>query len=85
MAEIGRTVGGVPNACMRRVAEGTLRPEDVVIFYFEKKEKGTEVARIEVDEAGRLTKELPGFFEEDFNEALERLRASMKKLGGKLD
>ena len=66
----------------RRVAEGAIKPKDTIIHYFEKKESGSEVTPIEIDKSGYLTHRLPGFFEEDFKEALERLRAAMK-IGGK--
>lgn len=66
----------------RRVAEGVIKPKDTIIHYFEKKESGSEVTPIEIDKNGYLTERLPGFFEEDFKEALERLRAAMK-IGGK--
>jgi len=64
------------------VAEGTIKPKDTIIHYFEKKESGSKVTQIETDKKGYLTKQLPGFFEEDFEEALARLRAAMK-IGGK--
>jgi len=62
----------------RRIAEGAIRPRHVAINYFEKKAGGTRVTRIDVDKTGRLTKQLPGFFEEDFKEAVDRIRASLK-------
>ena len=65
----------------RRVAEGAIKPQDTIIHYFEKKESGSEVTPIGIDKSGYLTQRLPGFFEEDFKEALERLRAAMKIRG----
>jgi predicted ATPase len=65
----------------RRIAEGKIKPDDVIINYFEKTENGSKVSPIRIDEKGYLSQRLPGFFEEDFQEAVERLRATMKGVG----
>lgn len=64
----------------RRIAEENLDPNDIIIYYFSKGEKGTEYEEIELDEMGNLTKELKGFFEEDFKDIFGRLQATAKRI-----
>ena len=65
----------------RRIAEETLDPNDIIIYYFfVKGEKGTEYEKIELDEMGNLKKELRGFFEEDFKDIFGRLQATAERI-----
>ena len=61
------------------VAKGVLRREDVAVYAFDKDEQGVASAELrEIDEMGRVTGGIPGFFEEsvtDLNEIFETLAA----------
>ena len=64
----------------RRIAEEKLNPEDFIVYYFEKKpDTGTKTTKIEVDKTGWLTQELPGFFEEGYDEIMEHLHVATTK------
>lgn len=64
----------------RRIAEGTIAVEDVVVYYFEQTEKGTRITKLELDKFGRFTNWPKGFFEEDLMEAYEHSKAIAKKI-----
>jgi predicted ATPase len=49
-----------------------INPEDVIIYYFEPTEKGTAIRTITVNENAQFENFPEGFFEERFEEALER-------------
>lgn len=56
-------------ACLQLVLDGTLKPEDLAVYYID---AGT-AQRLAVDEQGRLAGGLKGFFEADEKELLSRL------------
>jgi predicted ATPase len=65
----------------RRIAEGTkITSEDVCILFFEKRENETQIKEIKLDESGRYTEYLSGFFEEEYEESIEHLKAISKKM-----
>ncbi|MGC1122702.1 MAG: DUF3696 domain-containing protein [Candidatus Methanofastidiosia archaeon] len=49
-----------------------INPEDIIIYYFEPTEKGTAIRTITVNENAQFENFPEGFFEERFEEALER-------------
>jgi predicted ATPase len=65
----------------RRIAEGTVRREDVAIHYFEPNEGGTRVFEIKLNEDGQFVDDgLPeNFFAEGYIESMEHLKAIASK------
>lgn len=59
----------------RRVAEGTLDPENLSIYYFSSSRNGSLVRKIEINRLGQLTNLPEGFFEEDLLESIRILEA----------
>jgi len=58
------------------VAKGTLKPEDVKIYYIQPDSKGHKVILIPLDEKGEFLIEWPkGFFEEGYQESLKLSKA----------
>ncbi|WP_135606846.1 DUF3696 domain-containing protein [Methanococcoides sp. NM1] len=55
-----------------RIAMGDISPDDVAIHYFEPTKQGTKIHNIKVNEDGEMMDFPEGFFEERFNEVLER-------------
>ncbi len=52
--------------------ETNIKPEDVIIYYFEPTKEGTEIRTITVNENAQFENFPEGFFEERFEEALAR-------------
>jgi len=65
----------------RRIAEGTVKLEDVAIHYFEPNENGTRVFEIKLNEDGQFIDDgLPeNFFAEGYIESMEHLKAIASK------
>ena len=65
----------------RRIAEGTVKREDVAIHYFEPNKEGTRVFEIKLNEVGQFIDEgLPeNFFAEGYIESMEHLKAIASK------
>jgi len=61
----------------RRVAEGKLSKDDVIIHYCEPYSSGTMVSQVEINSQGQYTGAgLPlGFFEEGYEESVEHFKA----------
>ncbi|KYK30148.1 MAG: hypothetical protein AYK19_18610 [Theionarchaea archaeon DG-70-1] len=64
----------------RRIAEGTIDTDDVVVYYFEQTEEGTRITKLELDKFGRFINWPKGFFEEDLMEAYEHSKAIAEKI-----
>ncbi|MGV8109616.1 AAA family ATPase [Methanospirillum sp.] len=65
----------------RRIAEdSTLSSDDVCILFFEKIGNKTTIKEIALDECGRYKEYLSGFFEEEYEESIEHLKAISKKM-----
>jgi hypothetical protein len=63
------------------VAEGTLRSEDVIILYVDRKKTGSQITKIGINESGDFTEEWPaGFFDERYQDTLRLL--DIKSRGG---
>jgi hypothetical protein len=63
----------------RRIAEGELRKEDIVLYEFTLDSNGTIVKRIDFDENGNIEKWPAGFFETDLQETMQHLKAQTNK------
>jgi len=63
------------NRVRRRIAEGKIKKEDVIIYYFENTFDGTNIQEVKLNEKGQYYKFPEGFFEEAYNEAVEHLEA----------
>jgi predicted ATPase len=63
------------NRVRRRIAEGKIKKEDVVIYYFENTFDGTSIQEVKLNEKGQYYKFPKGFFEEGYNEAVKHLKA----------
>jgi len=59
----------------RRIAEGKIKKEGVVIYYFENTFDGTSIQEVELNEKGQYNTFPKGFFEEGYNEAVKHLKA----------
>jgi len=66
---------------LRRIAEGKLKSEDVAIYYCEPTTEGTKVRDLRIKSYGQFEPEsLPeGFFEEDYRESFEHLKAMLSR------
>ena len=61
------------------VAKGVLRREDIVVYAFDKDESGAATAeKREIDELGRVSGGIPGFFEESV-EDMSEIMAALKE------
>lgn len=64
------------NRVRRRIADGTIKKEDVIIYYFENTSDGTNIQEVKLNEKGQYYNKFPeGFFEEGYNEAVEHFKA----------
>jgi hypothetical protein len=68
------------NRARRLVAEGTMKPEDIVIQYIDRDEGGSHAVAIGLDDAGDFTRDWPGgFFDERYRETMKIAEAQAKK------
>jgi len=63
----------------RRIAEDKLRPQDVAVYYVERKRGESHVRRIELDEYGRMPEWPRDFFAADFEDVERRVIEAAKK------
>ena len=63
----------------RRIAEGELSKEDIVLYEFTLDSNGTNVKRTDFDENGNIEKWPAGFFETDLQETMQHLKAQTSK------
>lgn len=68
-------------ALLSSVAKGILTPEDLTIYYFEKKGSKTKINKLKVTKTGQVEGGLPGFFESDWNMFLEYLKSLSTSTG----
>lgn len=57
----------------RRIAEGKIKKEDVVIYYFENTFDGTNIKQLKLNDKGQYNTFPKGFFEEAYDEAVKHL------------
>lgn len=59
----------------RRIAEETLKPDDVALYYVTPSPKGSTLERVNIDKYGRIPAAPNGFFEEGFEETFDLMKA----------
>lgn len=65
------------NRLQRRVVDGSIEEENnVVIYFISKEEKESELREIEISSSGELSQWPDGFFQDDFEDAMEILKES---------
>lgn len=57
------------------LAKKEINKEEVALYYFENKEGTAEIQKVEIDEYGRVSGGLPGFFEHNIDKMLDYLTA----------
>lgn len=67
----------------RRVADGTLNSEDVIIYFISKHDNKSEVKEISISNVGQFSYWPEGFFQDDFEDAIEILKESLRPQGEK--
>ncbi len=67
----------------RRITEGTLKSNDVAIYFFNYTPDGTRIERIDIDDLGRFKNWPTGFFEEDVEESFAITKAFLNRKKGK--
>ena len=63
----------------RRIAEGTLDPKDVAVYFVSKNGNASNIKRMIINESGEFDFWPENFFQEDFIDSVEILRASNKR------
>jgi len=56
---------------VRRIADGTISPENVAVYYLSKEEGGIEVEKVEIKEKGFVSDSFWKFFEEEMQDVFE--------------
>lgn len=69
----------------RRIAEGELKREDIVLYEFTLDSNGTIVKRIDFDKNGNIEYWPAGFFETDLQETMQHLKAQTNKHSGEAE
>ena len=67
----------------RRVADGTLDTKDVVIYFVSKQNNKSEIKEISISRTGQFNYWPEGFFQDDFEDAIEILKSSFRQQEGK--
>ena len=67
----------------RRIAEETLNPEDVALYYVTLSRDGSSLERVVIDEFGQIPSAPEGFFEEGFEETFALMQAVGERKGKK--
>lgn len=57
-----------------RIAEDVIDPTQIGLFFFEKGQDGTHIQQIEIDQSGEVEGGIPEFFEQDFDDVMDRMR-----------
>lgn len=63
----------------RRITEGSLKSDDVALYFFTYTNEGTTIERIRIDDLGRFENWPPGFFEEDVEESFAITKAFLNR------
>jgi predicted ATPase len=66
------------NRIRRRVAEGLIKPQDVVIYYFKPSENECKITTLELNDLGQYIHYPDGFFDEDYKESIEHFNIITK-------
>ena len=59
----------------RRIAEETLKPDDLALYYVTPSPEGSTLERVQIDEYGQIPEAPDGFFEEGFEETFDLMKA----------
>lgn len=62
-----------------RIAEDIIDPAQIGLFFFEKDEDGSKIHQIQIDQAGEVDGGIPEFFEQDFDDVMERMKTMREK------
>jgi predicted ATPase len=62
-------------AFLAAVAKKEIKKEEIALYYFENKDGTAEVQKVKIDEYGRISGELPGFFEHNVEKMLDYLNS----------
>jgi predicted ATPase len=65
----------------RRIAEGKLKKDDIIIYEFKLTENGSRVKKVTFDENGNLKKWPAQFFETDLEETMKHIKAQVRRGG----
>lgn len=60
---------------LNALARKEISPDEIVIYYFKNENGVAEIAKLEIDEYGRVLGGLPGFFEQNIRNVIEYLEA----------
>jgi len=63
----------------RRVSDGTLKPEDVIIYFISKHGTKSKIDEISISDKGQFSYWPEGFFQDDFKDAIEILKNSFEE------
>lgn len=66
----------------RRVADGTLDTKDIAIYFVSKDENFSEVKKLSISKRGKFDYWPEGFFQDDYEDTMEILKASLKRREG---
>lgn len=66
----------------RRVADGTLNQKDIVIYYVSNEKNSSAIKNLTFSNRGEFDYWPEGFFQDDYEDTIEILKASMKRLEG---
>jgi predicted amidophosphoribosyltransferase len=69
----------IVNRMQRRIAEGSMDEDDITIYFIEKNKKVTNIREIEINENGAFEEWPEGFFQENFDDAIEMLKNNINK------
>ena len=67
----------------RRVADRTLNSEDVIMYYISKNNNKSKINEISISNSGQFSYWPEGFFQDDFEDAIEILKESFRHQGEK--
>lgn len=66
----------------RRVADGTLDPNDIAIYFISREDISSEVKKLSISKKGEFDYWPEGFFQDDYEDTIEILKASLKHQEG---
>jgi predicted ATPase len=66
----------------RRVADGTLDPKDIEIYFVSKENNSSKIKYLSISKRGEFDHWPEGFFQDDYIDTMEILKASLKQPGG---
>lgn len=67
----------------RRVADGTLDPKDIAIYFISKEKNSSQVKNLIISKRGEFDYWPEGFFQDDYEDTMEILKASLQNREGR--